>query len=279
MFGKTYSRVFIASFVLVLLSHSNTSLAGEARSFAITKWDGDCSGSTRKWWDDMCMAWRKRMGSKGWDQWWSNFSNVRISKFVDPAKASWGKDNAWNGIDRGDAALLCTHGGYDDNGWYGVMHTKENNECGLNTNQMQLGKASGGNLRFYHMSSCHSVRWDRKTKWFDPAAGKVHVITGFHGLMYIGSKYVDEYRDLAKYGFSSKGVGKVWVDEMHHVDHWYNSWKTVCPIALGFGDTEAASANALNEKYTSNWTDKNPNWVTWRYISKCDPDDGPKLPN
>lgn len=264
------------SVLLCLSAVSLPTFAGNARSSAITKW-GDCGGGTRTYWDDMCMKWRKKMGSKGWSQWWRNYELVTINRYVDPTKAAWGVDNT--NFDDGDAGLICTHGGYDTNGWWGSMHHKTNGECGLNTNQMRIGEAGHGKLRFYHMSSCNSIRWDLKTKWFGPAADKVHVITGFHGLMYIGSRYVDEYGDLANSGFSSSGVGKVWVDKMHHVDHWYNAWKTVCPIALGFGHSESTSANALNEKYISNWSDKSPNWMTWRYKSKCDPDGGPKLPN
>jgi len=272
-----FTTISVLSLIITSTILIDQSLAGQARSSAITTWNGDCSGGTRTWWDDMCMAWRKKMGSKGWGQWWRNYELVRISRYVDSSLAGWGADE-WN-IDGGDAGMICTHGGHDANGWYGMMHTKENGHCALNTNEMKIGPGnSNGKMRFWHMSSCNSIRWDKKLKWFGPAADKVHVITGFHGYMYIGSKYVGEYSDLAKYGFSSKGVGKVWMDKMHHVDHWYNSWKNVCPIALGFGHTQSASANALNEKYTSNWSHKDPNWMTWRYNSKCDPDGGPKLP-
>ncbi|MBT3980164.1 MAG: hypothetical protein HOE90_02360 [Bacteriovoracaceae bacterium] len=254
------------------------SYAGSARSSSITHWNGECSGGTRTWWDDMCMAWRKRMGSKGWSQWWVNYHLVRVGRYVDPTIAAWGQDK-WN-LDGGDAALMCTHGGYDENGWYGVMHTKDHGQCRLNVSDMKIGPYLGnGKNRFWHMSSCNSIRWNLLGKWWGPAAGRVHVITGFHGYMYIGSKYVGEYRDLAKYGFSSKGVGKVWRDKMHHVHHWYNSWKTVCPISLGFGYSRATSANALNEKYKWAYSNKNPNWMTYTWKSGCDPTGGPKLPN
>ncbi|NJO14442.1 MAG: hypothetical protein HC877_01460 [Thioploca sp.] len=222
------------------------------------------------------MAWRKEMGNKGWTQAWWNYQYVTAEKFVDPSIFAWGKDN--NYFDGGNASLLCTHGGFNNDGWYGVMHTKVNGKCTVGASEMKLGKASGGKLRFAHLSSCNSVRWDLKEKWWEKAAkGKIHVITGFHGYMYIGSKYVKEYKELAKKGFT-KGVGKVWVDEMHHTSHWYNSWNTVCPIALGFGDTKQHSLDALDEKYNSNWSDKAPNWMSYRWISKCDPDGGPKLP-
>lgn len=253
--------------------------AGQARSYAITEWNGDCSGSERSWWDDMCMAWRHKMGDKGWSQWWNNYELVKVSKFTDPSINAWGVDNGANGIDRGDATLLCTHGGYNAEGWYGLMHTSDHGECGANVGQMKLGTASGGKIRFWQMSSCNSIRWEHREKWFAPAEGKVHVITGFHGFMYIGWPYVGEYEDLAEDGFTSKGVGRAWVDNMHHVDHWYNIYKTICPIALGFGDTAAKSTKALKERYSSNWSDSDPNYMTTRWKSGCDPDDADALPN
>lgn len=251
----------------------------QARSFAITKWDGNCGGSQRDWWDDMCMAWRHKMGAKGWEQWWNNFNLVRAQKFADNSKVAWGKDDEWNGMDSGEAALICTHGGHSAaTGWSGSMHTNDGNGCSINTTQMMVGPASGGSLRFLHLSSCNSMNWNELGKWWGPSAGRVHVITGFHGYMYIGSSYVDEYEELADHGFSS-GVGNVWMDKMHHVDHWYNSWKTVCPIALGFGETCAQSDSALNEKYNDRWPDRAPGCMSYSWWKGCDPDGADKLPD
>lgn len=250
----------------------------QARSYAITKWDGNCSGSQRDWWDDMCMAWRHRMGVKGWDQWWNNFNLVQNPKFADPAEVNWGQDNGSDGWDRGDATLICTHGGHSaSTGWSGSMHTDVGNGCSINTNQIRVGAASGGHLRFLQLSSCNSMNWNELDKWWGPAAGRVHVITGFHGFMYIGEDYVQEYEDLAEQGFSN-GVGNTWMDNMHHVDHWYNSWETVCPIVLGFGQTAAAATNALNEKYNDRWADQAPNWRHRVWWSECDPDGADQLP-
>lgn len=267
------------AFIALLLPGPPVLAQQQARSFAITHWNGDCGGSTRVWWDDMCMAWRKEMGARGWQQWWANFQHVRAWRFGDPSRVPWGQDNGGGGADRGHAALVCTHGGHNDtDGWVGSMHTRQDGTCAIRATQMNLGGASGGRLRFWHMSSCNSVRWNQRDRWWNAAAGRVHVVTGFHGLMYIGSKYVEEYRQVARRGHLNTGVGRAWVDQMHHVDHWYNAWKTVCPIALGFGNTQAASSNALNERYGSQWQDRAPNWRTTRYVAGCDPDDGPKLP-
>lgn len=251
----------------------------QARSFAITKWDGNCGGGQRDWWDDMCMAWRHKMGDKGWEQWWNNFSLVRAQKFADNSRVAWGADDNWNGMDAGEAAIICTHGGHSAaTGWSGSMHTDDGNGCSINTTQMNVGPASGGNLRFLHLSSCNSINWNELGMWWGPAAGRVHVITGFHGYMWIGSGYVDEYRELADHGFTS-GVARVWMDKMHHVDHWYNSWETVCPIALGFGENAAQSSNALNEKYNDRWPDRAAGSMTYTWWSGCDPDGADKLPN
>ena len=250
----------------------------QARSFAITTWDGNCGGSQRDWWDDMCMAWRHKMGAKGWEQWWNNFSNVRTEKFADNSKVAWGADDEWNGMDSGEAALICTHGGHSAaTGWSGSMHTNDGHGCSINTTQMMVGPASGGSTRFLHLSSCNSMNWHELDMWWAPAAGRVHVITGFHGYMYIGSQYVDEYDELADGGFST-GVGHLWMDKMYHEDHWYNSYNNLCPIALGFGETAAQSQNALNEKYNDRWPDRAPVYRTVSHYSGCSPDGADQLP-
>lgn len=262
---------------LVLSTTGGTAWAGSARSSSITVW-GDCGGGTRTWWDDMCMKWRKTMGAKGWSQWWRNYELVTIERYVDPDKAPWGNDKFnWDG---GDAALICTHGSSSaETGWAGTMHHRSNGECNLDANQMIIGKGNGnGNSRFMHLSSCNSGRYPHRLNWFGAAAGRVHEIMGFHGLMYIGSSYVDEYGDVAKNGFG-KGVGKVWMDETYHEDHWYNSYKNICPMSFGFGNTAANAQNAHNERYNDNWPDLSPNWMNTRYFKGCDPDGAPALPN
>ena len=273
-------RKMILLLCLSLLSQlvmSESSHASSARSSSITVW-GDCGGGTRDWWDDMCMKWRKTMGSKGWSQWWRNYELVTIERYVDPDLASWGGDK-YN-IDAGDAAVICTHGSSSPTtGWSGTMHHRSNGECGLDSNQMLIGPNNGnGNLRFLHLSSCNSGRFDHRLNWFGPASARVHVITGFHGYMYIGSQYVDEYGDLANRGFGT-GVGKVWMEEMYHEDHWYNSYANICPMSFGFGDTQSAGQNAQNERYNSDWSDKAANWMNTRYYQGCDPSGGSALPN
>lgn len=250
-----------------------------AGSSAITTWGGQCSGSQRDWWDDMCMAWRHKMGDKGWVQWWRNFHLVQGNRYADNPPKAWGIDDTGSGIDWNDAGLMCLHGGWGSGRWTGTIYDKDaDGSCSASSSKMRLGWSSGGWLRFMHLSSCNSIRYDQRTQWFDAAAG-VHVVTGFHGLMYIGSSYVDEYRDLASEAMNSRGVARAWLDNMHHVDHWYNSYKTICPVAVGFGATAAAAQAIHDETYNGHWAHPTPNWMHTRWNSGCNPDDGPALPN
>ncbi|GLT23207.1 hypothetical protein GCM10007933_26700 [Zoogloea oryzae] len=250
-----------------------------AGSSAITTWGGQCGGSQRNWWDDMCMAWRHKMGDKGWVQWWRNFHLVQGNRYADNPPKSWGIDDTGSGIDWNDAGLMCLHGGWGSGRWTGTIYDKDpDGSCSASSSKMRLGWNSGGWMRFMHLSSCNSIRYSQRTQWFDAAQG-VHVITGFHGLMYIGSSYVDEYRDLASEAMNSRGVARAWIDNMHHVDHWYNSYKTICPVAVGFGATAAAAQAIHDETYNGHWAHPTPNWMHTRWNSGCNPDDGPALPN
>lgn len=264
---------------LVLASLAPEAGAQYAGSSAITTWGGQCSGSQRDWWDDMCMAWRHKMGDKGWVQWWRNFHLVQGNRYADNSAKTWGIDDTGSGIDWNDAGLMCLHGGWSSGRWAGTIYDKDpDGSCAASSSKMRLGWSSGGWLRFMHLSSCNSIRYSQRTQWFDAAQG-VHVITGFHGLMYIGSSYVDEYRDLANEAMNSRGVARAWIDDMHHVDHWYNSYKTICPVAVGFGATAAAAQAIHDETYNGHWANPTPNWMHTRWNSGCDPDDGPALPN
>ena len=273
------SAICLNAIFSMAITMASTAHAQYAGSSAITKWDGQCAGSERTWWDDMCMAWRKQMGSKSWVEWKRNYSQVQGSRYADNSVKAWGNDDAASGMDWNDAGMICTHGGWGSGRWTGTLYDKDpDNSCNMSSNKMSLGWNSGGWLRFMHLSSCNSIRYDQRTQWFDAANG-VHVITGFHGFMYIGSSYVDEYRDLANDAINSQGVARAWLDNMHHVDHWYNSYSTVCPVAVGFGATVQAARNAHDESYNAKWAHPTPNWMHTRWNSGCDPDDGPQLPN
>lgn len=261
--------------LLCLLSPAD---AREARSSAVVTWDADCSGSERLEWDDMCKNWRTRLGSKGYGTWKRNYSQVYLDRYVDPSISAWGFDNsAQSGFDGGDAALLCTHGGRNDDGWWGLMHTKSQGECGANVYQWEVGVAGGGQTKFLGLSSCNSMRWSKTGKWFNPAKGGVHSVNGFHGLMYIGGGYIDEYADQVDDAYAGgQSVSEAWVDNMHHdpiIGH------TICPVSMAFGNGKSAAMSRLfNETYKNPTAEQTMTYGVLMWMSECDPNDGDPLP-
>lgn len=267
---------FLTSGLLASLLSSGQSMAAQARSSSITKWSSECSGGERSYWDDMCMKWRKKLGAKGWSQWWANYELATVSRFVDPSIANWGFDNAGNGFDRGTAALMCLHGGHDGTGWWGLMHHKDHNECGINVNQLSMGNATGGTTRYLHLSSCNSMRWNKINAWYGPAKGGLHSVSGFHGLMYIGWSYVDEYEDMVSDSFSGSSISESWVDNMHH-DPIIGP--TICPVSMAFGNSKNNALDRLfNERYNNQKADTSSTHGVLMWISECDPDDVGPLP-
>ncbi len=249
-----------------------------AGSSAITTWSGECNGSTRDYWDDMCMNWRNTMNDLGWIDWHRNFSQVKGKRYADDSVKAWGIDDTDEGLDWNEAGMMCLHGGWKKGFWKGTLYNPDaDGSCAATASKMRVGRYSGGYMKFLHLSSCNSIRYSQRTQWFDAADG-VLLVTGFHGLMYIGYWYVGEYGSLAAEGMSSRGVGKTWVTDMHHVNHWYNVYKTVCPVSAAFGKSATQARNRQNHKYGTSWVDSEASHMNVRFISECDPDDGPPMP-
>lgn len=218
------------------------------------------------------------MSAKGWGRRAISESTVRASLFADAAVVSWGNDNSVDGIDQGDASLFCGHGGYNTRGWFGWFHTAENGNCRVYPDQMRLGSASGGKVRFLQLSSCNSVRWEQRSTWLQAASGRVHAVTGFNGLMYIGPMFVDEYAAVADDGYSRQGVARAWVENTYHNEPWYTGGYEICPVSLAFGDAEYSAQYTLDESYYHNWPDMPPNAMTAYYVSGCRSNGGVVLP-
>ena len=85
--------MFSAAAALGTLGAGQSAHGDQARSSSVTTWSASCEGSTREWWDDMCMAWRKEMGTKGWSTWWRNFENVIVDRYTDPSISAWGRSS------------------------------------------------------------------------------------------------------------------------------------------------------------------------------------------
>ncbi|UXI69388.1 hypothetical protein [Tahibacter amnicola] len=277
MFRRQDCRVLLGV-VALAAPVTMVSAANEARTYAVTEWNATCPATTRTYWDDMCDAWRNGMMRKGWAGKTYNESQVRASLFADPAAVAWGVDNSADGVDAAEASLFCGHGGFNSRGWFGYLHTAEEGNCRIYPDQMRLGPASGGKSRFFQTSSCNSIRWEQRHEWLQAATGEVHVVTGFNGLMYIGSMFVNEYGALAEDAYSSQGVGRAWVENMYHNEPWYTGGHDVCPVSLAFGNTDWSAQYTLDESYWSDWPDMQPVVMTSYFVSGCQSNGGQVLP-
>jgi hypothetical protein len=246
-------RPLLAAAVLLSLAAgaSNALAAKTAGIQAITTW-GDCgtAADARPDWDNMCIAWWAQMGKNGWGLGpISTEGNVIVDRF--DGVQSWSADNTGPlGVDAFNASMVCTHGNRDANGWWGVMHHKVHGECGANANQLRLGPSSGGKLRFLHLSSCNSAHHGDWGDWLAAADGGVHLITGFHGYMYIGPNFVDDYAAMAQAG-NQVSVGMSWQSYMKATAFW--PWEvTTCPVTLGFGHDQTTAINrVMAERYNA----------------------------
>ena len=241
---------------------------------AITTW-GNCVGDARPDWDDMCIAWWARMGQNGWGMGPpSTEANVTVDRFDDVS--SWGADDsAPFGVDAYNANMVCTHGERDSKGWWGLMHHKVHGECGANVAQLRLGPSSGGKLRFLHLSSCNSAHYGDWYRWQPAAEGGVHVVTGFHGYMYIGPQFIDDYAAMAQAG-NQLSVAVAWQSYMKATKFW--PWEvTTCPVTLAFGHDQPTAVNrAIVERYnyflSNSPSGTNDNYYYALYPSGCTTD-------
>lgn len=256
---------------LLLAAPVSTVLAEAVFTSAAVEWD--CFYEARRdYWDDMCMAWRIRMGELGYTKKRGNYSRLRLFRWADPSVASFGLDNDY--ADSAIAAQICTHGRYPNasQGWRGAMYKKEHGTCNLNKSRRKYGRESGGKLRFLQLSSCNSMPWPLRSTWDSDAEGGVHVVAGFHGTMSIGPEYVDQYRTMATKG-KQTGVAEAWVETMYHPTGY--AWRMYpnCPVARAYGDSEARANTVLEETYGDNLDDTEPRFAANLFIGGCDPHD------
>lgn len=247
-------------------------------SAAATHWECYYRG-TRPHWDEMCGGWRRRMATFGYSDSHANNSAVRLLRFTDPALQPWGADNDY--ADASFASIICTHGRHPNAtaGWRGTMYKPEHEQCFLEKKDRKFGRASGGKLRFLHLSSCNSIPWPFRATWDSAATGGVHVIAGFHGSMYIGADLVDDYRAMATEGHYDPGVATTWINKMYKLVTWGHGGYSQCPVARAYGNDSERAAQVLDERYDDNLTDTSPQVAVNLYIGGCDPADHHALPN
>ncbi len=264
----------------------------EAHMYAITTWDGGCSGSTRSYWDDMGDAWYDEITMVGFGLgswcWWGHcddaFSRDRRmvngsidnSMFTDPDSSACGTDYLY--VDDADAAMICLHGGDDGGYWRGSLRTDDGcDNCKSEArDELRVGDVD---LEFLHLSSCHSMD-DNMTAnawrvFQDPDSAyngrRLHQLDGFHGCMWIGSSFVDDYEDFADDAFDMS-IKDAWMDNMYRTNINAENY-TQCPIAYAVGTSSSDCFNRLdNERYDNVYSDPgNIAYYCYYYYVDCDP--------
>ena len=274
-----------------LLMTASLTQALEAKMYAISKWDGGCSGSQRDSWDNMASAWYNEITNSGtsvfgWcvsghcsDAFTKEGSRINgsitNSLLADASRVSFGNDATR--LDAADAAIIALHGADVSNGWSGSLRVNESGsgDCKIQTNEMEIGDTD---LEFLHLSSCYSMNDTQWSTW-EKSMARAHQIDGFHGLMWIGSGLVDDYEDMADDGFGGP-ISDAWIDNMYYNNEFGdNNTDDQCPVAFAVGSSSNDATNRLHhERYNNVYSDP-PNsgltgsgtiWAT-TYISGCNP--------
>lgn len=290
---RLIARVFAGALISAALS---SALALKVDMYAIGNWSGgNCApGDTdanRGSWPGMAAAWYDWMGIMGHSK-TGKFvdGNMTLQRFCDPAHDAACKDFSY--VDWPDAAIVATHGFDWDNAWGGLMRNSWKGQChtrmGTSTGNMFVGDQ---NLKYLHASSCLSLNDNYLSnmrvamKKNNAASAKaLHVMTGFHGVMWISSSFNNDYAETAIDGHSMS-VAKAWVTNHHRPNqfscagydplNWFGTCQDQCPTAMTIGPTGANALNRLNhQRYNNSGAFGNPtsrNHYAWMGYVGCDP--------
>ena len=262
----------------------------EAKVFAIGDFvpsaSGGCNGADVSHWPDMLDEWYDEMGSQGEtkDGQYTN-GTMTVERFCDVD---------WNGdcddddyVDDADAAMVGFHGADSSDHWAGTMRSPWNSECALDAGGSGVNMSLGDiDAEFFHAASCQSADDDNlsgiRNAMTDPIdGGFAHQWDGFHGLMWIGDGYDNNYEDFADDAHSER-MSDAWVT--NHFDDtvdcegydpfdWFNTCVDQCPVAYAISTSESDVLTRLNnERYNNVYSDPTGNgWYAISYIENCDP--------
>jgi hypothetical protein len=259
--------------------------AFEVKMFAIGDFvptaSGGCGGKDISSWPNMVSEWYDKMGKKGHTK-DGKFTNgsMTIQRFCDPDWNAGCNDDI--DLDDADAAIIATHGSDSDDHWQGTMRGSWAGECRLDAggtaDNMNIGDLD---LEFIHLSSCQSADDDNlngiRFAMTDPVdGGFAHQWDGFHGLMWIGSRFFSDYKNFASDAHSGS-IANAWV-----TNHYYDDdvgcddepCDDQCPVAYSISNTESSALSRLNnERYNNIYSDPTGNnWYAYMYMEGCNPD-------
>jgi Family of unknown function (DUF6345) len=257
--------------------------------YAINNWTTECGGSPRAW-SNMMANWYQTMGDHGHilDEAWidGNFNrslvcdeHLGLSDCADESHA-----------DSAEFVMIGLHGGRSGRHWRGSLRRNGGpgvNDCNIDAPEGSSGEFYMGNGEavFVHLSSCHSMDDDSMLEVWrlfqdpqNPLArpDKLHVITGFHGMMGVGGTYGADYRDFAE-AANTISIKDAWMDTMYHPE----MSNVKCPVAYSVGTGPAdCFARIDNSTYQSYGSDpESIAELCYYYYDGCDPaSEGPFTP-
>ncbi len=269
--------------------------AMEVKAFAIGDFVpsslGGCGGSDRTIWPLMVDAWYDHMAVHGHtkDGQYTD-GNMTIQRFCDPDSIAGCLEHLY--LDEADAAMIATHGADSGDHWQGTMRYSYAGNCALDAGGSGVDMNVGDvDLEFLHLSSCNSADDDNlnpagnlgvREALTDPVdGGYAHLWTGFHGVMYIGNKYINDYSDFA-HDAHSVGIAYSWVTNHYRPDSvdcdwydpfgWFGTCQDICPVAVSQGETNTRAWNGIQyERYNNVYSDPTGNgyWYWMGYLG-CD---------
>jgi hypothetical protein len=267
-------------------------MAMEVKVFAIGDFvpgaSGGCGGGDRGHWPVMVDHWYDRMGAIGHarDGQYTDGS-ITIRRFCDPDWIGGCQDHLY--ADEADATMIATHGADSGDHWVGTMRYPYAGHCGLDgggtAHDVHLGDVD---LEFIHLSSCNSADDDNldppgsagvREMMRDPVdGGFAHLMTGNHGVMWIGSSYDDDYNDFAN-DAHIVGIATSWTANSYHsnsVDcawydpfNWYGTCQDICPVAVSQGQSNTRAWNGImHERYNNVYSEPTGNgyWYWMGYL-------------
>ncbi len=262
--------------------------------YAIGNWSGgNCApGDTdtdRGQWPGMAEAWYNKMGAMGHTK-TGKFvdGNMTLQRFCDPSVNASCKDYLW--VDWPEAAIVAAHGYDAGNAWGTLMRNSWGGSCntimGGGSPNVRVGD---NNLKFLNASSCLSLNDNyfnqMRFSMKKPNSSKgLHVMTGFHGVMWIWSAYNGNYSSAAQDGHISS-VAKGWVINHYKSNsvgcagydpfNWFGTCQDQCPTAYSTDSTPSRALNRLlYERYNNSAAFGSPintNYYAWMGYLGCDP--------
>ena len=273
---------------LAILSFNSAHAAYEAQLYGITQWTSTCSGGTRNTWDDMGDAWYDEITYSGWEflgicilghcddafqrdrRWVNGFMDADI--FMEEQVFAGGQDRTY--ADDGDAVLIFTHGSDSSNHWRGSMrYLDSNGDCRIEAeDELRVGDLD---TEFLHLSSCNSLDDNQlsnaiKVFGHPTTQRRLHLLTGFHGCMWIGSSFISDYRDFADDAFDMS-IGLAWMLNMYRTNIGDDNVPQ-CPVAYAVGSDSSDCLDRLTtEQYDQVKSDPTANTYCYYYYADCDP--------